>query len=459
MSEKVRVSKIKEKKGKFLKRELSEKEQASALEEPMMLAAGTSEQVNGIQRKRNSSKGRNTQPRKRNKVIAAVESVHFEGEEKIPVLEDKVVARNTIHEAAKQIKDKEKETNQTKSQTEKKKSCSMDKDSPEDNEEKKFKAVKRDPQKQNKEENEQPVPRPAKYESLGEGPPSVPSTGKMYVGCHVSGAGGLWNAFTNAEECNAKSFGLFLRTQRQWAAKPLDDSTVTKWKKALKDLPPHLILPHGSYLMNLGCPVPETLIKSRAMLLEEIGRCEKLGIPHFNFHPGSTLGKISREECCKTIAESINNVAEQTKGVIFVLENMSCQGNTVGGDFHELRTIIENVKDKTRIGVCLDTCHAHAAGYDLGTESGFERFIEDFGKIVGWQFLRGLHINDSKGKSGSHLDRHENIGKGTIGKMGFSRIMNCKHFLDLPLILETPWVSNAGYSKEIKLLESLIANK
>lgn len=300
------------------------------------------------------------------------------------------------------------------------------------------------------------LPRPVKYESLGEGPAPVPSTGLKYMGCHVSGAGGVWLAFENANECNAKSFALFLRNQRQWVAKPLDELTVKKWKEAAKDTPPHLILPHGSYLMNLGSPNPETLDKSRNMLLEELQRCERLGIPHYNFHPGSTTGQISREECCKLIAESINKAHEQTKGVICVLENMSCQGFTIGGDLHELRVIIENVKDKSRVGVCVDTCHTHAAGYDLSSESGFQTFVDDFGKIIGWQFLRGLHINDSKGKVGDHKDRHENIGKGTIGIEGFRRIMNCSYFNDVPLILETPWTSNEGYAKEIKILEGLV---
>ncbi|XP_047493890.1 probable endonuclease 4 isoform X2 [Penaeus chinensis] len=300
------------------------------------------------------------------------------------------------------------------------------------------------------------VPRPVKYESLGEGPAPVPSTGIKYMGCHVSGAGGVWLAFQNAVECNAKSFALFLCNQRQWVSKPLDELTVTKWKDAAKDTPPHLILPHGSYLMNLGSPNPELLEKSRNRLLEELQRCERLGIPHYNFHPGSTTGKISREECCKRIAESINIAHEQTKGVICVLENMSCQGFTVGGDLHELRVIIENVKDKSRVGVCIDTCHTHAAGYDLSSKSGFETFVDDFEKIIGWQFLRGLHINDSKGKFGDHQDRHENIGKGTIGIEGFRRIMNCSYFNDMPLILETPWTSNEGYAKEIKILEGLV---
>ncbi|KAB7497020.1 putative endonuclease 4 [Armadillidium nasatum] len=222
------------------------------------------------------------------------------------------------------------------------------------------------------------------------------------------------------------------------------------------DFPPHLILPHGSYLMNLGCPKEETLQKSRKLFVEELQRCEKLGIPHFNFHPGSTLGVISREECCKLIAESINLGHKETSSVICVIENMSCQGFTVGGDFHEIRLIIEGVQDKSRVGVCLDTCHAHAAGYDLSSEKGFHNMVTDFEKIIGWQFLRGLHLNDSKGKAGDHKDRHEVIGKGYIGKKGFERVMNYPKFNDMPLILETPFVSEDQYAKEIKLLQSLI---
>lgn len=312
------------------------------------------------------------------------------------------------------------------------------------------------PAKKLKKGEDVPVPRPLKYESLGSGPPPVPFTGRKYMGSHVSAAGGIWNAFDNAKECNSKSFAIFLRNQRQWKAKPLDEETVQKWKEVGKDFAPHLILPHGSYLMNLGSPVPEVLQKSRGMLQDELKRCQRLGIPHYNFHPGSTTGKITREECCKTIAESINIAHSQTEDVICVLENMSCQGFTIGGDFHELRLIIEHVKDKSRVGVCLDTCHSHAAGYDLSTEEGFQEFSHDFEKIIGWQFLRGLHINDSKGKPGDHLDRHENIGKGTIGLEGFRRVMNCDRFNDLPLILETPWTSNVGYASEVKKLESII---
>ncbi|RXG61013.1 DNA-(apurinic or apyrimidinic site) lyase [Armadillidium vulgare] len=281
-----------------------------------------------------------------------------------------------------------------------------------------------------------PVPKPKSYESLGKGPPPLPSTGRKYVGCHVSGAGGVYNCFENGKLSNASSIALFLRNQRSWNAKPLDEETIKKWNEMIGDFPPHLILPHGSYLMNLGCPKEETLQKSRKLFVEELQRCEKLGIPHFNFHPGSTLGVISREECCKLIAESINLGHKETSSVICVIENMSCQGFTVAGDFHEIRLIIE--------------------GYDLSSEKGFHNMVTDFEKIIGWQFLRGLHLNDSKGKAGDHKDRHEVIGKGYIGKEGFERVMNYPKFNDMPLILETPFVSEDQYAKEIKLLQSLI---
>ncbi|XP_050700726.1 probable endonuclease 4 isoform X3 [Eriocheir sinensis] len=393
-------------------------------------------------------------------------SVKTKGKGKKPTKRGKVKEETTDSDEAQDEEPKRKRTKRAPAKPKGsqraargKKSMKESSTEPSEDEEIEVKQVKKkvaSPRKKNKKGEDTPVPRPIKYESLGDGPPPVPSTGRKYMGSHVSAAGGIWNAFENAEECSSKSFAIFLRNQRQWNAKPLDEETVEKWKEIGKDFPPHLILPHGSYLMNLGSPVPETLEKSRAMLVDELQRCQRLGIPHYNFHPGSTTGKISREECCKLIAESINLAHSQTKGVICVLENMSCQGFTIGGDLHELRLIIEHVKDKSRVGVCLDTCHSHAAGYDLSTEEGFEELLEDFEKIIGWQFLRGLHINDSKGEVGDHLDRHENIGKGSIGVEGFFRVMNCEHFNDLPLILETPWTSNAGYANEVKALTSLI---
>ncbi|KAG1714619.1 DNA-(apurinic or apyrimidinic site) lyase [Nymphon striatum] len=279
-------------------------------------------------------------------------------------------------------------------------------------------------------------------------------TCKKYLGAHVSAAGGLHNAVTEAVNIGATSFALFLRSQRQWASKPLEDKIVEKFKQACKDhgFPSHLILPHGSYLMNCGSAKEEILEKSRATLIDELKRCEKLGIDMYNFHPGSTCGEITRKESIKKIAESINIAHKETSKVITVIENMSKQGNTIGGDFQELRDIIDQVENKDRIGVCLDTCHAFAAGYDLSTEKGYQEMMSDFENIIGINYLKAVHLNDSKSQVGSHLDRHENIGKGFIKLDGFQRLMNDDRFNNMPLILETP---EDDYKHEIKVLEKL----
>ncbi|XP_030841040.1 DNA-(apurinic or apyrimidinic site) lyase [Strongylocentrotus purpuratus] len=276
------------------------------------------------------------------------------------------------------------------------------------------------------------------------------------VGAHCSIAGGLWHAVGDAVSIGAKSFALFLRSQRQWQAKPLEDDNAARFQEACikHGYPPHLILPHGSYLLNCGSPNPATLSKSRDSLVDELSRCQKLGLTLYNFHPGSTCGDITIEECLDKIGESINMALAKTSGVTAVIENMSRQGHTIGGDFEELRGIIDRVKDKSRIGVCLDTCHAFAAGYDLSTESGYKKMMAEFERVIGFQYLKGVHLNDSKGAVGCHLDRHENIGKGKIGLEGFRRLMNDPRFDNIPLILETP--IEFGYAKEIKTLNSLV---
>lgn len=278
------------------------------------------------------------------------------------------------------------------------------------------------------------------------------------VGAHVSISGGLHNAVTEALAIGAKAFGLFLRSQRQWASKPLEDKAAELFKEACVqgNFSPHAILPHGIYLMNCGSPEVETLAKSRVTLVDELKRCEKLGLNLYNFHPGSTCGKITVDECLDKIAESINQAHKETKYVITVLENMSCQGNTIGGKFEELRGIIDRVHDKSRVGVCLDTCHAFGAGYDFASEEGFTNMMDEFETVVGLKYLRAVHLNDSKGDLGCNLDRHENIGKGKIGLEAFRRLMRDPRFNGIPMILETPCVSDNTYQREIKKLYSLI---
>uniref|UniRef100_A0A914WJG9 Xylose isomerase-like TIM barrel domain-containing protein n=1 Tax=Plectus sambesii TaxID=2011161 RepID=A0A914WJG9_9BILA len=275
-----------------------------------------------------------------------------------------------------------------------------------------------------------------------------------WLGVHVSAAGGIEQAVYNARQMGCRSFALFLKNQRQWASKPLEDSAVEKFKNALQecDFPVERIVPHSSYLFNLGSPDKDILEKTRNAMLDEVQRCERLGIKLYNFHSGSTTNKCTVEECLTTVAETINLTLKKTRGVTLLIETMSRQGNTVGGHFEELRSIIDQVEDKSRIGVCLDTCHIFAAGYDIRSETVYEETMSEFERIVGFKYLKAVHLNDSKGALGSHLDRHENIGKGLIAKAGFSFLMNDPRFNRLPMILETP---EGSYTDEMILLHSL----
>ncbi|XP_058872676.1 probable endonuclease 4 [Acipenser ruthenus] len=280
---------------------------------------------------------------------------------------------------------------------------------------------------------------------------------RKLIGAHMSIAGGLWNAVQGSVTIGGCVFGMFLGSQRSWKSRPLDEKAVARFRQACSQhgFTPDRILPHGSYLLNCGSPKPDVYEKSRAMLIDELKRCEQLGLTMFNFHPGSTLHDISVEECLDRIADSINHAHQHTTGVTAVIENMSCQGNTVGGKFSELRGIIDRVKDKSRIGVCLDTCHAFAAGHDLSAVGGVKKMLDEFDWTVGLQYLKAVHLNDSKGKLGCHLDRHENIGEGEIGLEGFRQIMNEPRLDNMPMILETPVRPDMDGSEEIQLLYSL----
>nr|XP_006821819.1 PREDICTED: DNA-(apurinic or apyrimidinic site) lyase-like [Saccoglossus kowalevskii] len=220
------------------------------------------------------------------------------------------------------------------------------------------------------------------------------NTGRKFVGAHTSIAGGIENSVINAVDIGAKAFALFLRSQRQWVTKPLKEGSVEKFKKNCEkyNFPPHLIIPHGSYLMNCGSPDPEILEKSRSTLVEELERCKSLGLSMFNFHPGSSCGEIPREECLDRIGASINQAHDKTQDVVTVIENMCCQGNTVGGKFEELRGIIDRVKDKSRIGICLDTCHMFAAGYNIQTLEGYNDVMSNFENIVGLNVFEGCTL-------------------------------------------------------------------
>jgi deoxyribonuclease-4 len=277
-----------------------------------------------------------------------------------------------------------------------------------------------------------------------------------YVGAHVSAGGGVENAPLNANEIGARAFALFTKNQRQWKANPLTLATIKAFRENCEkyDYKPFQILPHDSYLINLGHPDKELLEKSRAAFLDEMQRCEQLGLDRLNFHPGGHLNIISEEECLKRIAESINIALDKTKGVTAVIENTAGQGSNMGHKFEQLRFIIDKVADKLRVGVCIDTCHAFVSGYNIKTTEGYEETFSKFDNIVGFKYLKGIHLNDTKKELGTKVDRHDSIGKGFLGQNTFSMIMNDSRFDNLPLILETP--DESLYEAEIKNLYELV---
>lgn len=277
-----------------------------------------------------------------------------------------------------------------------------------------------------------------------------------YIGAHVSAEGGVQNAPLNANAIGAKAFALFTKNQRQWIANPLSKTSIAEFRNNCEklDYKPFQILPHDSYLINLGHPLPDQLGKSRASFFDEMKRCEILGLDRLNFHPGSHLNAISIEECLSRIAESVNLAHEKTKGVIAVIENTAGQGTNMGHTFEQIRFIIDKVEDKSRVGVCIDTCHAYTSGYDVKSLSGFNETFGKFDEIIGLKYLKGIHLNDSKKDLGTRVDRHESIGTGFLGDEAFAILVNDKRFDDMPLILETP--EDSLWEAEIKKLYSMI---
>ncbi len=276
------------------------------------------------------------------------------------------------------------------------------------------------------------------------------------IGAHVSASGGVEYAPLNAKKIGAKAFALFVKNQRRWVAKPLTEKSIDTFKYNCQEAgyAAEHIMPHDGYLINLGHPDMNGLEKSRKAFLDEIKRCEQLGLTMLNFHPGSHLKKISPQQCLKTIAESVNYALDKTQHVTVIIENTAGQGSNMGYEFQHLAEIIDQVEDKNRIGVCLDTCHSFTAGYDLSTEESCEAVFDEFDRIVGFNYLKGMHLNDSKKGLGSRLDRHENLGKGKLGMEVFRFIMNDDRFDEIPMILETK--DSNIWSEEIALLYSLI---
>lgn len=279
-----------------------------------------------------------------------------------------------------------------------------------------------------------------------------------YVGAHVSAAGGVENAPLNAQRIGATAFALFTKNQRQWAAKPLAEDSIHRFKVNCRQsgFSPNQILAHDSYLINLGHPQTAGLEKSRKAFIDEMQRCQQLGLNTLNFHPGSHLNQMSPAGCLARIAESINVALDRTTGVTAVIENTAGQGTNMCHRFEHLADIIDAVEDKQRVGVCLDTCHTVSAGYDLITPEGYAKTLAAFDAVVGFAYLKGLHLNDDKKALGSRVDRHASLGQGTIGLETFRMIMNDVRFDGMPLILETP--DNSRWVEEIRMLQAMIAD-
>lgn len=277
-----------------------------------------------------------------------------------------------------------------------------------------------------------------------------------FVGAHVSASGGVFNAPANAQKIGAKAFALFTKNQRQWEAKPLEQEDIDKFKIALEKsqiLPKH-VLPHDSYLINLGHHDVEQRQKSLEAFIDEAKRCEQLGLDKLNFHPGSHLKMMSEEACLELISQNMNETLRQTKNVTLVVENTAGQGSNLGYKMEHLAYLMQNSIDKARVGICIDTCHLFSSGYDIRDEESYRQTMKKFDTIVGFQYLKGMHLNDSKPDLGKRVDRHDSIGKGKLGVEPFSFIMNDDRMDDMPLILET--IDDTLWAEEITLLYSLI---
>ncbi len=276
------------------------------------------------------------------------------------------------------------------------------------------------------------------------------------IGAHVSASGGVENAPLNAGQLKAKAFALFTKNQRQWQARPLSKLSISRFDENCLQygFSKRFILVHDSYLINLGNPVKEAHDKSYKAFLDELNRCQQLGLTLLNFHPGSHLNQIAENDCLKKIAESVNTALAETRDVVAVIENTAGQGSNVGYKFEHLRLLIDEIEDKSRVGICFDTCHGFTSGYDLRTNEACDKTFAEFEKIVGFNTLKGIHLNDSKKPLGSRVDRHESIGKGFIGLTAFRYIMNDPRFDDIPLILETP--DPSLWKHEIELLYSFV---
>ncbi|MBD3231206.1 deoxyribonuclease IV [Candidatus Dependentiae bacterium] len=280
---------------------------------------------------------------------------------------------------------------------------------------------------------------------------------EILLGAHVSIAGGIYKAITRGEEIGATVIQIFTKSSRSWTAKKLTSNEIQKFKDNWKNSKKiQQVVAHTSYLINLAAKNHSLEKKSIKSLSLELKRCEELGIPYLVLHPGSLVGQ-TEEEGIKKISQNLDSILKNSKGkTSIVLETTAGQGTSIGHTFEQLKKIRLACKEKNKVGVCIDTCHIFAAGYDISTKKGYHKVMKKFEKILGKKVLKVIHLNDSKGDLGSKIDRHANIGKGKIPKQTFSLIMNDKRFFTIPKILETPVQQEKDFVNEIKLLKKMI---
>jgi len=274
------------------------------------------------------------------------------------------------------------------------------------------------------------------------------------IGPHTSIAGGLQNALISAHELGANALGMFTKNQRQWKAKPLDPEEIALFVKTCEslDFSSSQILVHDSYLINLANPDSVKRRQSLDAFIDELKRVEQLGLKLLNFHPGSHLNQVDAREGLRLVAESLDIALSETGNAIAVIENTAGQGSNLGSNFEELAYLYEQCRTQERVGFCIDTCHAHAAGYNLGSIEEFEKAIARFDTLIGLDKLRGMHLNDAKSTYGSRVDRHAPLGAGNLGLEPFKAMMGDSRFENIPLILET--TDPELWSKEIEMLRS-----
>lgn len=282
-------------------------------------------------------------------------------------------------------------------------------------------------------------------------------TEQLLIGGHISASGGVHLSPDRAAKFNFRTFQIFSKNQMQWKAKPLSEEDVRKFREEVKARKMTGIMIHASYLLNMATPKADLKSKVLDAFAEELRRADLLGIDYLTFHPGSANGTTERD-ALRSIAENLNELIDKKQECVILLETSAGQGKTVGHTFEQLAEIMDQVNYKDKVGICFDTCHVFAAGYDIKSKSGYGETMDNFKSVIGLEKLKGFHLNDSKKPINSRVDRHEQIGDGLLGLDGISNFIKDKRLWEKPMIMETP-LGEEGYEKDLQNLEKIFAEE